>query len=169
MGLLQRTWFVGKGISPHHGTDQSSFWSGTGNPDDKLVLDLEDDAAHANWGGTWRMPTNAEFKALLDATYWAWNSTDKGYYVYAPNPATDAGKVNSGTGTYDKSSALLFFPAAGYGDASLNDAGSDGDYWSSSLFSSDPRNAYGVWFLSSFVTQNGTTRYHGRSVRPLSD
>jgi hypothetical protein len=25
--------------------------------DNKTVLDLEDDAAAANWGGAWRMPT----------------------------------------------------------------------------------------------------------------
>ena len=31
----------------------------------KTVLDLENDAARANWGGSWRMPTNAEMEALL--------------------------------------------------------------------------------------------------------
>ena len=32
------------------------------------ILDLSDDAAHVNMGGTWRMPTNDEFKELLDNT-----------------------------------------------------------------------------------------------------
>ena len=32
---------------------------------EKLVLDAEDDAAAANWGGEWRMPTLAEIKELL--------------------------------------------------------------------------------------------------------
>ena len=27
------------------------------NVDSKTSLDLEDDAAHVNWGGDWRMPT----------------------------------------------------------------------------------------------------------------
>ena len=41
------------------------------------VLAKEYDAARANWREPWRMPTSAEFKALTDATYWAWDSTDK--------------------------------------------------------------------------------------------
>ena len=32
------------------------------------ILDLDDDAAHVNMGGKWRMPTNDEFKELLDNT-----------------------------------------------------------------------------------------------------
>ena len=32
------------------------------------ILDLEDDAAHVNMGGKWRMPTNDEFKELIDNT-----------------------------------------------------------------------------------------------------
>ena len=32
----------------------------------KTVLDPEDDAAHVNWGGSWRMPTKAEWQELLD-------------------------------------------------------------------------------------------------------
>lgn len=33
--------------------------------DDKSVLDMEDDAAHANWGGNWRLPTLDEAKELI--------------------------------------------------------------------------------------------------------
>ena len=32
------------------------------------ILDLKDDAAHVNMGGKWSMPTNDEFKELLDNT-----------------------------------------------------------------------------------------------------
>ena len=32
--------------------------------DDKTVLDLVDDAARANWGGDWRMPTHEEWSEL---------------------------------------------------------------------------------------------------------
>ena len=34
----------------------------------KIVLDLEDDAAYVNWGSDWRMPTLTEIKELLDNT-----------------------------------------------------------------------------------------------------
>lgn len=34
--------------------------------DNKTVLDLDDDAARVNMGGTWRMPSENEFKKLMD-------------------------------------------------------------------------------------------------------
>lgn len=34
--------------------------------DGKTRLDPEDDAAHVNWGGNWRMPTTAELQFLVD-------------------------------------------------------------------------------------------------------
>ena len=145
--------------------------------DDKTTLEYEDDAARANWGGTWRMPIGydetgaGEFKALKDATYWAWDGTDKGYYVFPPDGSHAAGtRVNSIPEGLNKGNALLFFPAAGYGNGtSLNCAGSDGTYWSSSLYSS-PNNAYYLYFYSSNVyPQNCSSRYYGRSVRPVSD
>lgn len=37
--------------------------------DGKTVLDLEDDAARANMGGEWRMPTKEEFLELADTAY----------------------------------------------------------------------------------------------------
>lgn len=36
----------------------------------KTVLDIEDDAAHVNWGGDWRMPTKDEFDDLLKNCIW---------------------------------------------------------------------------------------------------
>ena len=44
-----------------------SKYSGT-NGDGKTVLDIEDDAAHINWGGGWVMPSVDDFKELLDNT-----------------------------------------------------------------------------------------------------
>lgn len=34
--------------------------------DNLTILELEDDAAHVNMGGDWRMPTNDEFQKLID-------------------------------------------------------------------------------------------------------
>lgn len=42
-----------------------SYWSGAGNPDDKTVLDPEDDAAYIAFGGRWRMPTKEEWQELI--------------------------------------------------------------------------------------------------------
>lgn len=41
-----------------------------GTVDNKTVLDLEDDAAHVNWGGAWRMPTMEEQQELRDNCTW---------------------------------------------------------------------------------------------------
>ena len=63
---------------------------------------------------------------------------------------------------------LAFLPAAGYrNDSSLNNAGSNGNYWSSSLNTSNPNNAYNVNFNSSNVNRNNNNRYYGQSVRPV--
>ena len=139
--------------------------------DDKITLDLADDATHVKWGGSWRMPTSAEFQALKDATYWKWE--DGGYYVYAPQSG-DAGKTSNDsgvTGTYDDvEAALLFFPAAGYGGGtSFGFPGSYGVYWSSSLDTSSPDCASTLTFDSGNVYPEFNDRYYGNSVRPVSD
>lgn len=100
------------------------------------TLGVSDDVANILWADPWRMPTSSEIKVLKNATYWKWDSDDKGYYVYAPQSG-DAGKKNEESTvstTYNKSDALLFFPAAGYGSISeLTNAGSEAYYWSSTL------------------------------------
>jgi len=57
------------------------------------------------------------------------------------------------------------FPYAGYvNNSSLNDAGSQGDYWSRTAVSAG--NAYYLWFYSSNVyPANNLNRYVGFSIR----
>jgi uncharacterized protein (TIGR02145 family) len=124
--------------------------------DTKTVLDLSDDAAHANWGGSWRMPTTAEWQAFGAAVNTAWTASYQGSGV--------AGMVCT-----DKtdSSKTLFFPAAGccsYGSVSL--VGSRGYYWSSSLSSADAQKAYLTLFRDGFVNWNNSNyRFEGYAVR----
>lgn len=42
--------------------------------DGKTVLEAEDDAAHVNWGGDWRMPTQEEIQELLDECAWTYEN-----------------------------------------------------------------------------------------------
>ena len=119
---------------------------------DKTVLDSEDDAATANWGGAWRMPTKAEQDELRNNCTWDWTTQNgvKGYKVTGPNG-------NS-----------IFLPAAGYVVAgTLYYAGSDGYYWFSSLDTDNPSSAYYVSFYSDFVGLYYSGRYCGQSVRPV--
>lgn len=62
-----------------------------------------------------------------------------------------------------------FLPAAGNrNDTNLNNAGSNGNYWSSSLNTDNPNNAWNVNFNSDNVNRNNNNRYNGQSVRPVS-
>jgi hypothetical protein len=59
-------------------------------------------------------------------------------------------------------------PAAGYmNEGTLNNAGSNGNYWSSSLNIDNPNNAYNVNFNSDNVDWNNNNRYYGLTVRPV--
>ena len=49
-----------------------------GFTDNKTTLDPEDDAAHVNWGGGWRMPTAAEVDELIDNCTWTWTTQKEG-------------------------------------------------------------------------------------------
>ena len=139
------------GTSPS-ATDMTKYNASDG----KTVLDLSDDAARANWGGQWRMPTNDEYVALGNAVNSAWTTNYQGSGV--------AGLVCT-----DKtdSSKVLFFPAWGtcY-NGSVSYVGSNGIYWSSSLFSSNVQRAYYLDFYRSGVTWQGLNyRYYGFPVR----
>ena len=119
--------------------------------DKKTSLDLSDDAAHANWGGSWRMPTRAELHELREKCTWTWTTQNgvKGYKV--------SSKRNGNS---------IFLPAAGYRyDSSLRYAGSDGYYYSSSLNTSDM--AYHLLFESGYVRGCQFDRYLGQSVRAV--
>ena len=124
----------------------------------KTVLDPEDDAAHVNWGGSWRMPTKAEWQELYDNCTWTW-TTQNGINGY---------KVTSNKEGYtDK---FIFLPAAGQRDGSgLNYVGSYGFYWSSSLFeaSSDCAWDLNVSFYGHNLSGYTYRRYYGHSVRPV--
>ncbi len=60
-------------------------------------------------------------------------------------------------------------PASGYrnGD-NLNNHGSNGNYWSSTLNTNDISNAYNLNFNSGNHNVNNNNRYYGHSVRPVA-
>lgn len=136
----------------------SDFCGYNGFTDNKTVLDPEDDAAHANWGGSWRMPTDDEFEELMNSANctWTWTTINgvKGYKVQSRK-----------SGYTDK---WIFLPAAGCRwDADLYDAGSYGYYWSSSLYSHSDSYAYCLFFGSGDMDWDDSYRLDGRSVRAV--
>lgn len=115
----------------------------------------EDDAAHVNWGGDWRIPTAAEHNELRSYCTWTWATLNgvKGFKV--------SSKTNGN---------FIFLPAAGCRrDSYLGDAGagSYGYYWSSSVYSGGPYGAYYLSFSASYIDQDYFSRYYGRSVRAV--
>ena len=129
---------------------QTSYLAEGFDGDTKTVLDLADDAANANWGGSWRMPTKAEFNALASETK-DWDSTNKGY-------------------TFGTSPNTIFLPAAGFGIGSgLYYVGDDGYYWSSSLGTDGPYDACCLGFGDGYASTYDYYRCYGQSVRALSE
>ena len=127
--------------------------SSYGTVDNKTALEPEDDVAHVQWGGSWRMPTFNEIEELRNNCTWQWTTLNgvTGYRVTGPNG-------NS-----------IFLPAASYRDGvEVYSQGSYGSYWSSSLNRSYSNSAYGLFFSSSSYYYY-VSRYFGHSVRPVSE
>lgn len=106
------------------------------------------DAATVNWGDEWRMPTFDELNELKTKCTWTWTTQNgvNGYKVIGPNG-------NS-----------IFLPAAGRSESSLNYAGSNGYYWSSTA---EGNVAYFLSLQSFTYYMISDLRYLGRSVRPV--
>ena len=127
--------------------------------DGKKELDLADDAAYANWGGDWRMPTIDDFTELLN------NTTNEWITVGTVKGRKFTSKKKNADGTYNS----IFLPAAGYrSGASLGSQGTCGYYWSSSLDTSYTYDARKLYFHSgSACTSSYYSRYYGPSVRAV--
>lgn len=134
----------------------------TGN----IAVGEDFDAARANLGAPWRMPTNAEFAELFVNIR----------YITADGTEVDTTKadkrvtVNGVTGLYIESKlngARLFFSCSGRGTGrSRNNRGSSGYYWSSTWNSA--RNARNLDFYSGGVYPHyNNIRYYGFAVRPV--
>jgi hypothetical protein len=124
--------------------------------DGKTVLDLEDDAARANWGGSWKIPTAEQFQELIDSTEKRWTTVNNvnGYEFAKSGDTTFSGDT-------------LFIPAAGDADrGSIYNVGDIGYVWSNSLASSSDGLGI-ILFLSSYKPRidSYSVRCNGYSVR----
>lgn len=157
---------------------QDPVYINTNGNDITGCLTLTQDAARANWGGKWRMPTTQQFAELFNSIYTEYVD-EEGNVVTVDTPSVDA----NARGASDKrvrykgvvglllrskvNGNLLFFPASGnYNGTTLYRSGTGGDYWSSSFYSST--NAYDLFFYNEgvFYGDNSGRRF-GFTIRPV--
>ena len=152
----QEPWYEGQ---PYGSTPGNTL---TGN----IAVGEDFDAARANLGAPWRMPTSAEFAELFANIK----------YINADGTEVDTTKtdkrvtVNGIVGLYIESKlngARLFFSCSGNGNGrSWSSRGSNGYYWSSTWNSA--RDARDLVFYSGGVNpQDYSRRYNGFALRPV--
>ena len=116
------------------------------------IAGTEYDVAHVKWGGSWVMPSKEQLDELRNNCTSTW-TTQNGV----------SGRLFTGT-----NGGSIFLPAAGVRyDSTLHDAGTNGNYWSSTLFTSDSGRANGLDFYSGRTYTSILSRYIGQGVRPV--
>ena len=134
-----------------------SYKNKCGIVDKKTILTSEDDAATANWGPSWRMPTMDEEMELLEGCDWEWTSDFKETGV--------AGDI----GISKSNGCMIFLPAPGkyYGQI-FEYKGDIGYYWSSTLnIGYNSTNAMNIINGDLYIDLSNTERYMGLSVRAV--
>lgn len=122
--------------------------------DNQLCLKQEDDAARWEKGEGWRIPTDEEWKELIEKCDWTPSS----------NNGVDGYIVSSKTGA-----ASIFLPKAGWMRGNdIIDQGRYGDYWSSSLSGTRTFVAKSISCGQSGINiREGWYRYSGLTIRPV--
>ena len=132
-----------------------------GSIDEKTELEESDDAADMNWGGIWRIPTDAEWTELLEQCTWTW---------------TTINSVNGYKVTSNSNSNSIFLPAAGLHiagsedpNSSLRHIGREGHYWSRSLYKEFSGFAKSLTMYPNVPNIYFASRDCGLSVRAVAD
>ena len=125
--------------------------------DNEGNLTSSHDAATANWGGSWRMPTEAEQQELSNNCTWEWTTQNNvnGCRVTGPN------------------GSCIFLPAAGLRHgSSLYDDGSIGYFFSSTPYDFNYGSYYACrlyFYYGDEYVHWGDDRYYGLTIRPITE
>lgn len=120
------------------------------------VLELIDDAARADWGGSWRMPTKAEWEKLTDTNIiiWKWDETRLGYTVTS--------RIEGSAGNQ------IFLPIKSTEYKVADKLRTVGLYWSATLYEQNFFEAYQVLFYDGHHEVSTNQRCYHRLIRPVS-
>ena len=123
-----------------------------GFTDELTVLQAGDDAATANLGSNWRMPTYDEILELTSECQYSYTTQNGVYGIIVTGP-------NNHT---------IFIPAAG-GRQFENEVWEEGsgNYWASSLDTDNPADAQGFYFESNGFGAISIMRRYGLPIRPV--
>lgn len=149
-----------------------------------------DDAAHANLGGSWRIPTKDEIQELIDNCYWEFTqnyclSDVSGVIIYKAKSDSDKGKVRKSRNTpvtlsaiYNLSDPHIFIPIGGHFwyEGGLNESAlGNSTYLNSSSIGYESYVAYCLSFgrnsiselSSSQITLSNMPKYYGMPIRAV--
>lgn len=134
-----------------------------GNVDNKLILDDVDDAATANWGKNWSMPTTQQVEELANYCIW-----------YVKSIIVDGKKIQGYEGRSKINDNRIFIPSAGWEYSTEPNTHLHAWYWTKNL--SGNNNASGTDYRANFFTFNNkdemevkdTSRMQGLTVRAVT-
>ena len=133
------------------------FVNGGSPVNDKNTLDIENDVAHEEWGGKWRMPSREEFDELIQNCTWTWTTQKgvNGFLVTSNKP-----------GYTDRS---IFLPAAGLRSLSeLRLSGNIGFYWTTTPSEHFAESACFLYITPGFKSlYESAARNQAHTVRPV--
>ena len=133
------------------------FVNGGSAVNDKNTLDIENDVAHKEWGGKWRMPSREEFDELIQNCTWTWTTQKgvNGFLVTSNKP-----------GYTDRS---IFLPAAGLRSLSeLRLSGNIGFYWTTTPSEHFAESACFLYITPGFKSlYESAARNQAHTVRPV--
>lgn len=134
---------------------KESYTIGNSLTYDKLMEDISGseryDAATANWGAPWRMPTKDELQELIDECEWIKTTVNgvAGFLVTGPNG-------NS-----------IFFRLTGYYDGTSFQVATNLQLWTSTPSPDDDTRAYRFDYDSTKPSLKVTLRSFGKVIRPV--
>lgn len=163
------------GVNPISSSTFSYNW-GTGNdgpyastPGASLTgnAELGYDAAFANLGNSWRLPTTEDFAELFNSSNTKYVDASGTEIADATNKLTTINGIIGIRLMSKVNGKTIFFPCSGRGDGTYwNNRGKEGRYWSSSLFSST-NGQYLSFFNGGIYPQGNNSRFFGFAVRPI--